>query len=298
MRAKRRVPQGFEVVRPCLDMGRDELRHYLRVLQGPWVEDPSNEDWAYDRARVRALLPQLQEIGLTVDRLAGTAGRMARAKVALQEAAVTAWDSIGAEGRLNDVPLGDVQFGCDGFAAQPQDTQLRLLAGALCYVSGQPNRPRSEPLEALLERLLSGGGGTLHGCEVTSEKQIFRVFREYAALAPSIDPGCPGVWDGRWHVSGLGVGRTVGPLGEDGWALVPAAAKAGLPFKLARSLPCSRGAPGEPLVCPAFGVFAQGQTLEVQAAAPTGNLAVEHEEFDYRPMGKPGLTFREFLLSH
>ena len=68
MSARREVG-GMQVLRPCLDMGRAELRHYLTVLRTPWAEDPSNEDPAYGRVRMRRLLSELQAEGLGSDTL-------------------------------------------------------------------------------------------------------------------------------------------------------------------------------------------------------------------------------------
>lgn len=51
------------VVRPLLDIGRDEVRRYLRAMGLPWVDDPMNEDPAFLRVRVRqTLLPGLRQL--------------------------------------------------------------------------------------------------------------------------------------------------------------------------------------------------------------------------------------------
>jgi tRNA(Ile)-lysidine synthase len=51
------------VVRPLLDITRDQVRAYLRERGASWAEDPMNEDPAYLRVRVReGLLPKLREL--------------------------------------------------------------------------------------------------------------------------------------------------------------------------------------------------------------------------------------------
>ena len=221
----------MRLLRPCLGMGREELRHYLRTLKGRWVEDPTNEDPHYDRARIRRLRGLLSEEGMGTEALAGTAQRMARAREALRARAAQVWREIGQEDRA----AGDILIARDGFAAVERDTQLRILAGALQYVASAPYRPRSEPLEALLDRLLSGGGGTLHGCELRVERDHLRLFRECAALAPaSADLG---TWDTRWRIMPPEPGLTVAPLGEAGWCQVPERPEGAPPFHAARSLP-------------------------------------------------------------
>jgi len=54
-------PVAGHVVRPLLDVRRQELRDYLASFQQAWREDPTNLDTARLRARIRQhLLPQLQ----------------------------------------------------------------------------------------------------------------------------------------------------------------------------------------------------------------------------------------------
>jgi len=65
------------IIRPLLDIGRDELRDYLLSLNQPWREDATNQDTSRTRARIRhKLLPLLQEEfePATVGRLARLAG--------------------------------------------------------------------------------------------------------------------------------------------------------------------------------------------------------------------------------
>lgn len=271
MAARRRV-HGYEVLRPCLAMGRQELRHYLTVLKGRWVDDPSNDDPAFDRARMRRLLAVLQDEGLGVEVLAGAADRMGRARLALEARAQQAWDSVGEEGQSCGVPTGEILFYRGGFEALERDTQLRLLAASLMWVSGQWLRPRIAPLEALLDRLLSGGGGTLHGCEAVMEPSKIRVFRELSALE-----GLRGIpFDGRWTCDAHGLRA----LGEDGWRLLPQEVRQNHPHRAARSLP-SVWLGDVPVACPALGFRDR----------PTGQL-------EYLPMGSRSLTFRQFLVTH
>jgi tRNA(Ile)-lysidine synthase len=54
-------PVAGPIIRPLLDIGRDELREYLLRLNQPWREDPTNQDTSRTRARIRhKLLPLLQ----------------------------------------------------------------------------------------------------------------------------------------------------------------------------------------------------------------------------------------------
>ena len=54
-------PVAGPIIRPLLDIGRDELREYLLRLNQAWREDATNQDTSRTRARIRhKLLPLLQ----------------------------------------------------------------------------------------------------------------------------------------------------------------------------------------------------------------------------------------------
>ncbi|HMA16405.1 MAG TPA: tRNA lysidine(34) synthetase TilS, partial [Kiloniellaceae bacterium] len=77
---------GLRLLRPLLDCPRDRLKATLRARGLDWVEDPSNDDDAYARVRLRRLLPALAGEGLTPARLARTCRNLARARAALEVA--------------------------------------------------------------------------------------------------------------------------------------------------------------------------------------------------------------------
>ncbi|WP_439124141.1 tRNA lysidine(34) synthetase, partial [Marivita sp.] len=247
---RQNMTPGFSVLRPCLDMTRDELRHYLKVLQGPWVDDPTNENREYDRVRIRHLLKLLGEEGITASVLTETAKRLARARdgLTLRLADVA--------GRLcSDAPLGQVWIERDGFAVLDEETQLRMLTAALCYVASAEYRPRAASSEGLLEQVLSGRGGTLHGAEVIIEKAHLRVVREERAVSATVaDQG--ELWDGQWVLTDLHgplrEGAVVRALGDDGWQQIPDRSGITVPFRAARSLPALWSS-GSLLACPGVG---------------------------------------------
>ena len=57
---RRPLAEGITLVRPILEVGRDEVRAYLSALGQPYRDDASNDDTSRTRARVRHdLLPRL-----------------------------------------------------------------------------------------------------------------------------------------------------------------------------------------------------------------------------------------------
>jgi tRNA(Ile)-lysidine synthase len=121
--------------------------------------------------------------------------------------------------------------------------------------------PRA-PLQALLDRALAGGGGTLHGAQVEVTRTEIEVFREYAAVAGVDVPAEPGhLWDGRWSITCEDVaGMRVRALGDAGWAALPAPRPDTPRHAIARTLPAIFDGP-DLVACPALhhgrGVFAE-----------------------------------------
>jgi tRNA(Ile)-lysidine synthase len=70
-------PVAGLTIRPLLEIGREELREYLRDLGRSWREDPTNQDTSRSRARIRhQLLPMLRRdfAPMSVERLSRLAG--------------------------------------------------------------------------------------------------------------------------------------------------------------------------------------------------------------------------------
>lgn len=181
--------------RPLLGHRRAELRDWLRAQGVTWVDDPSNEDDRFDRVRARKMLGMLGDLGLTVDRLVATAGRMQAASDALAETVA----ALAA--RIVTVDRGDLLIDRAGFGAAPADLRARLLAAGLGWVAGQGYRPRYGALQGVLRGVAEGRGGTLHGCLLRIGGETLRLSREPKAVAGiEAPPGTP--WDGRWCLDG------------------------------------------------------------------------------------------------
>lgn len=205
---RRRRWKDVEFLRPMLDTSRASIRSYLSAQGLSWIDDPSNDDDAFDRVKARKALLALEPLGLTADRLIDTAHRMGLASTALMQVAVD------VANRSVNATSGDVVVDLEPFAQAPHETQLRLLAAGLCWVSGNPYRPRFSSVSALLDAHYAGRAQTLHGCFVTGDRDSMRIAREYNAIK---DTACASdqIWDGRWIVDGPHTGAlTIRTLGE------------------------------------------------------------------------------------
>jgi len=228
---------GFYLVRPLLHECRTDLRHFIETLKVPYVNDPMNEDARFNRVKARQALSTL---GIDAETLHATAGRMLRASEALAQRTASVAQHCVTEDTCQGVPTGDLMIDRNLLAEIEEDTQLRLLAAALQWISSAEYRPRVLPLAALLHRALAGGGGTLHGVRIIPAGARLRVTREFAAVQNLRLPlGCGEItWDGRWHVqSNRPHGLTLRALGPDGWQQAAAKPEGLPPHDAATTLP-------------------------------------------------------------
>ena len=132
--------------RPLLDHSKAELVAICEAAGQAYVRDPSNENPAYARTRMRRLMTSLAAEGLDRDallRLGLRAGRADRALAAATEAFSGAIRVATAEpGFVARLPAG---------AAVDPEILLRLLMNEISRLSG--HKPRLDRAEALAERL-------------------------------------------------------------------------------------------------------------------------------------------------
>ncbi|MEO0893763.1 MAG: tRNA lysidine(34) synthetase TilS [Pseudomonadota bacterium] len=213
-----------QFARPLLDCSREALRDHLRAQNLTWVEDSSNTDPAYDRARVRAALP---ELGIGADTLSDVAGHLAQARDALH--AVT----MNEARKIARVEHGDVILDHAGLCNLHPDIARRLLLCAMRWINGADYPPRGKALAAVQADCMAGRRSVLQGCDISVAKGEVRITRELAAVA-TLTTNPDELWDGRWRLSGPNIlNARVCALGEAGLGQCPDRARADLP---ARSL--------------------------------------------------------------
>jgi tRNA(Ile)-lysidine synthase len=155
---------GLVLGRPLLGLGREPLRAYLKARGQAWLDDPMNEDLAYDRVKVRKACAALTKAGLTAPRIAAAAAHLARARESLE---VMTAAVLARAVRKQDAD--SVLLDAAALVAAPREVGLRALASVLMAVGGEYYRPRFESLERLYQRIAGdslGGGVTLHGCQI------------------------------------------------------------------------------------------------------------------------------------
>lgn len=261
MRACRRATHGptperplsfsTYVVRPMLDVPKQRLLDTLKAGGHAWVEDPSNEDERFERVRIRKALAALGEVGLTSEKIALSARRLAHADDSLRVLLDPRPDGSSITGLMAEVPLRSVWFASPYLAA-------RSLRRLLPSYGGSAREPELAQLEVVATSLgnkrldrANFAGVTLGGCkiEVVGEKRDrIRVYREGSGERLPVLPLAAGEsfeWDGGRFVvdvpSWFKPGATLAALGMAGWAglkrAVPELADLGWPAAAAATMP-------------------------------------------------------------
>jgi tRNA(Ile)-lysidine synthase len=239
-----RETMQVRLLRPLLAFSRRRLAATLAARGQAWIDDPSNENLAYERARVRAAATHLAAADIAV------ADRRRHAAAATRHAAETVV-SAAASRCVALMPQGYARIDAVAFTALARQVRLDLLARCVTTVGGRSYPPHGARLGRLVEALAAGNlgrGRTLAGCRILpapgARGAAWLVVGETPRDAGGVPllPGARLVWDGRFDVrtpASLSAGLVIGALGTDGWrqiaadaappATLPAAARTALP---------------------------------------------------------------------
>lgn len=170
--------EGIRIGRPLIHLGRQALREFLSSAGYEWVDDPSNENDAYERVRVRA--------ELTAD-------------AALTKDISAALVDLHRQRREEDAALGHllkmrVQVSTDGHLVAELDKieleqAARFVNLLLQIAAGRDVPPRRENLMFLTTRLLSDDdfpGATLHRVIVKRKNRQTTMIREGEPLGKQV----------------------------------------------------------------------------------------------------------------
>lgn len=211
---------GIDLVRPLLGASGQDLRDMLKAQGQPWLEDPSNEMEKFERVRVRKLLKTLQSDGFSPEKIALSAQRLGRARVALDDAARLAADEC-----VSIYDAGFCVIDRPVLARFSDEICLRVLKTILTYCGASTLGPRLEQVEALLDKLRAEtiAGCTLAGCRLLPIGDTMIIAREpgrHGLPETLLEPGARQIWDNRFEVALSAQANdalNVQALGGEGW---------------------------------------------------------------------------------
>lgn len=184
------------LLRPLLGFRPEDLRTRLRMLRIGWIEDPSNADPRFERARVRAAGPQIDpEAAIRAAGRRATADRSAASFLALT---------------VLLRPEGWAVVRSDRLPADALGVLIRVVGGAIY----PPARAAIDRLARRLEPATLGGVRILPAGRYGPG---WLLVREEAACAVPCEAREGAVWDGRFRVRAVPPqARSIGALGDAG----------------------------------------------------------------------------------
>lgn len=133
------------LARPFLHTSKEVLVRFCKAMQLPFIEDPSNHNEKFARARLRQSWQVLAEEGLTTERLATTISRLRRAQQALDIISDNIYSAATKTANSKQIVLDIVTL-----KSQPYDIGYRVLVKAMNGCAASTNYgPRMQKMETL-----------------------------------------------------------------------------------------------------------------------------------------------------
>lgn len=195
------------LLRPLLRTCREDIRDFLRQRDQRWVDDPSNADPRYERARMR-MAPRSQPPITVADLDDGSTRRQQVSEAAASLLAEHAHVQHGVLMRLS----------LHALAADPAVLRYVLSASAAVF-GGREQGPGSDAMERVLKLVADGTPGRL-----TAGRTIFDLRRSGLFLCRetrdlprlTVEPGVTSIWDGRFRIANAsGMAVSVGSRNTD-----------------------------------------------------------------------------------
>ena len=209
------------LLRPLLNVQKQDLASLLAQAGLPSCDDPSNYDRRFERVRWRQALTAKASHGEEVARLGRLAARL-RQRRNRHDAQDMDWLQSLADWHRHGV----LRLPRPAFQALPQHRQMRLLRGLLGWIGRRPYPPKRDKCNRALAAMQEkpAGAVTLAGCLMRWRGEAVFLGREMAALAGSrhgVDSTSI-LWDGRFRLDvapdRIIQGLFVAPLGAGGLA--------------------------------------------------------------------------------
>lgn len=192
--------EGVTIFRPLLSVSKEKLSTIVAAHGLDAVNDPTNGDLNYERARWRAMRDGLERAGLTPERLAQFAERMARLDQLASKIAEDVWR---ADVNVDD--FGVIHVAAGVFANVPDEAGIRVLWRALRRAGGG-QRGDLAAVEALHGKLMRGEAEapvTLMGAVVVPGPAQILIYREAGRKGlprGNAEAGSVTIWDGRFTI--------------------------------------------------------------------------------------------------
>ncbi|GAB1583217.1 tRNA lysidine(34) synthetase TilS [Phyllobacterium phragmitis] len=184
------------LLRPLLETRRDDLRAFLSERRIAWFDDPTNENMAFERPRIRSRASGA-EAGVILEEIAARAAeRSARGMAAA---------GFLSAGGVHLEPGDAIAIDAGRLADAGQDVAGLALGVLVALVGGRSFLPGEAERERLFVHLAQEDSAprlSLGGCIVQRGARRHRIWREARGLPDvTLAPGACAVWDGRYRIA-------------------------------------------------------------------------------------------------
>jgi tRNA(Ile)-lysidine synthase len=185
------------IVRPLLGVRRTALRRWLTRRNLEWIDDPSNENPAFERVRMRAQLAESGNVEVIAEQ-ADRAGLARRALSADAAALICRHTQMPSPGLFRaDAELLGEPSGSD-------EATLLAIRGLLALAGGTSHLPDVDRSRELLSIVRAGPARVALSRTVIERRGgALWLMRERRGVASISASDAKDIWDGRWQVRGL-----------------------------------------------------------------------------------------------
>jgi len=233
---------GIKLVRPLLPVSKFRLRETLSAMNQDWIEDPSNQNPAYRRTKMRKLVTALEHKGLDAIRLGGLINHFADLRNSTAEiVAVFMNEAVQIFPEGYGVARGDV------LGQLPEPIIERILVRLTKNFGGKSYPPRRDRLLRAVQYLRKSEfpGFTLGGCRFSEKSNEIMICREMRGISSrQITSPDDFIWDNLFDIEIRGAWENkvyLAPLGKKGWAEIlqkrPELREISLPYPVRLTLP-------------------------------------------------------------
>ncbi|MBT4938409.1 MAG: tRNA lysidine(34) synthetase TilS, partial [Rhodospirillaceae bacterium] len=210
--------ESISLLRPLLAVSKHRLRATLIEAEQNWIEDPSNQNPAYRRTKMRGVVAALKKSKLSPKLLETVVGHFAELRQHLSRVVAVFFD------RAVDIfPEGYGRVQLDIFEQLPDPVLERVLVRLTSIFGGKAYPPRRDRLLRAMEKIRDQkeNGFTLGGCRFFKKSNAIMICRDRRhILAQQISAGEKINWNNLFDIEIDGQGGTgaiLAPLGRAGW---------------------------------------------------------------------------------
>lgn len=172
-----KMVENVAIIRPMLDLTKEDCHSYLRALHVDWCEDESNQDRHYKRNNIRFLLEQIEDKNLILQRTNQTIKTLQEAKLALDKMVNITINSITINRNISQ-DKHEISFARNDFMKLTPYIQKSVLTRCVMNLSGRTYKLRLYQIENVAESIKNGRNfkRTLARCVVEMRGDLVKIY--------------------------------------------------------------------------------------------------------------------------